>query len=131
MKPSEVQGWQSRHFNQCGCCPQVPEGAGAEAGHSVQAVVLDVNKRDGVVDLSLLPALLDLCAKAQQRAQQGAGGRKKRRKTEQGAEATTTAVGGAGLQQGQELQCQVQLVGGHPNSGRQWLGPAGLSTVCD
>jgi hypothetical protein len=92
---------------------QVPEG-GATPGHSVQAVVLDLSKKDGIMDLSLVPALLELSAQAsggEGQAKGDKGGKKKRRKTEQGAAEASGAGTGAPLQQDQVLECRVQLVG--------------------
>lgn len=92
----------------------------------MQCVVLDVSKKEGVVDLSLQPSLLSLSASAAAAEaaaaaggnaggggkQQGAGGhKKKKRKTEGGA----VAGGGQGLQLGDSVECTVQLV-----SARGW-----------
>lgn len=72
--------------------------------------MLDLNKKDGIVDLSLLPDLLELSRQAAaaggQQAQQQH--KKKKRKTDKGAAAAAVV---AELEQGQEVECTVQLVG--------------------
>lgn len=74
------------------------------------SVVLDVSKRDGIVDLSLQPHLLALSAAAAEAAsgQQPAKKRKKLKAEKGGGPAGGAAEGP--LQLGQQLEATVQLV---------------------
>lgn len=80
----------------------------------MQAVVLDVNKKDGIVDLSLQPALVQraqaaaaAAASAEQQQQQP----KKKQKQKKGA-AAAAAEAAPQLQEGQQVQARIQLVSG-------------------
>ncbi|PRW20900.1 RRP5-like protein [Chlorella sorokiniana] len=97
---------------------QVPAGASQEPGTTVQAVVLDVNKKDGIVDLSLQTALLQraqaaaaAAAAAEQQQQQQP---KKKQKQKKGAAATPAAAEaaeqGPQLQEGQQVAARIELV---------------------
>lgn len=91
----------------------MPAGASQEPGTTVQAVVLDVNKKDGIVDLSLQPALVQraqaaaAAASAEQQQQQP----KKKQKQKKGA-AAAAAEAAPQLQEGQQVQARIQLVSG-------------------
>lgn len=81
---------------------QVPaDGARAE-GDAVRGIVLDVNKRDGIVDLSLLPQLVARAEDAAAAAgEEGKAPKKKKAKT---------AAGPAPVAAGEEVECRVELV---------------------
>lgn len=97
---------------------QLPEGAPQEPGTSVRAVVLDANKKDGIVDLSLQPRLLQAAAAAAAAAQKQQEQPKKKRQKKGAAAAVAEAQPAAqALQEGQQVEVTVELV-----SGAGWSG---------
>ncbi|KAL4451480.1 hypothetical protein ABPG75_007142 [Micractinium tetrahymenae] len=106
---------------------QVPKGAPQEPGSSIRAAVLDINKRDGILDLSLLPRLLQAAQQAQQAqsaaqqaqqaqsaAQQAAqrGGQQPKKKKQRKGEAAAPAVPAAPaeLKEGDSVEATIELV---------------------
>ena len=85
---------------------QVPAGAAQEPGTSVRAVVLDVSHKDGIVDLSLQPALLARAEAVAAAAQSSAAPKRKK--------ARKSAAAGSGeaapLQEGQQVEVTIELV---------------------
>eukprot|EP00887_Chlorella_sp_A99_P001742 scaffold19.g1742.t1 len=79
---------------------QVPEGRALAAGDPVHAAVLDFNRKDGIVDLSLLPELVEAAAAAAVAAKPA---HKKSKK------AKAEAAAPASLSVGARIECRVQL----------------------
>ena len=109
----------------CSCLPlQVPGGADTPAvGAPISAVVLDFNRKDGIVDLSIQPALVEQAravAAAATAAAADTGGKagkkaKKQKRSEgqaqvAGKEQAGQAQGPGALAVGQRVNCRVQLV---------------------
>lgn len=86
----------------------MPEGAAQAPGTAVKAVVLDVNKRDGIVDLSLQPRLVAAATQLQPPQQQQGPKKKKQKK---GAEQQQAAAA-VQLAEGQRVEATVELVKG-------------------
>lgn len=86
---------------------QVPDGVTQAPGTAVQALVLDVNKRDGIVDLSLQPRLVAAAEQLQPPPQQGP----KKKKQKKGAEQQQAAAA-VQLAEGQRVEATVELVKG-------------------
>ncbi|EFN56095.1 hypothetical protein CHLNCDRAFT_145628 [Chlorella variabilis] len=86
---------------------QMPAGASREPGTSVRAVVLDANKREGVVDLSLQPRLVAAAQAAAAAADAETAPKKKKQKK---AAVGGKAAAAAELKEGQRLECKVELV---------------------
>lgn len=85
----------------------MPAGASREPGTSVRAVVLDANKREGVVDLSLQPRLVAAAQAAAAAADAETAPKKKKQKK---AAVGGKAAAAAELKEGQRLECKVELV---------------------
>ena len=94
--------------------PQLPAGASQEPGTTVQAVVLDVNKKDGIVDLSLQTALVQRAQAAAAAAAAAAEQQQPKKKQKQKKGAAAPAAGAAQqvaqLQEGQQVAARIELV---------------------
>lgn len=86
--------------------PQAPKDAPQEPGASIRAVILDINKRDGILDLSLQPRLLQAAQAVQPEGQQP-----KKKKQRKGAEAGAQQAP-AELREGDAVEATIELVGG-------------------
>lgn len=84
----------------------MPEGAAQEPGTSIRAAILDVNKRDGILDLSLQPRLLAAAAAAAQPE----GQPPKKKKQRKGAEAAAVPAAPE-LKEGDSVEAVIELVG--------------------
>ena len=91
---------------------QVPAGASQEPGTTVQAVVLDVNKREGIVELSLQTALVQRAqaASAAAAAEQQQQPKKKQKQKKGAAAAAEAAEQMPQLQEGQQVAARIELV---------------------
>ena len=101
---------------------QVPSDVARAEGDAVRGVVLDVNKRDGIVDLSLLPPLVARAeaAAAAAAGEEGKAPKKKRAKA-------AAAAGPAPVAAGEEVECRVELVSRHLGVG---AGSVGSPACC-
>ena len=88
--------------------PQVPAGAAQEPGTRTRAVVLDINKRDGIVDLSMQPHLLQQAEAAA--AAEAGGSQPKKKKQKKGAAPVSAAGEQAQVKEGQQLEVTIELV---------------------
>ena len=91
----------------------MPAGAAQEPGTRTRAVVLDINKKDGIVDLSMQPHLLQHAeaAAAAAAAAEAGGSQPKKKKQKKGAAAAAAAGGEpAQLKEGQQLEVTIELV---------------------
>ena len=90
----------------------MPAGGSQEPGTSVRAVVLDVSKKDGIVDLSLQPALVQRAAAAAAEQQQQGQQQPKKKKQKPGAagEGDAPAAAAAQLREGQQVEASIELV---------------------
>lgn len=95
---------------------QLPAGASQEPGTTVQAVVMDVNKKDGIVDLSLQTALVQRAQAAAAAAAAGAEQQQPKKKQKHKKGAAAPAAGAAQqvaqLQEGQQVAACIELVRG-------------------
>jgi rRNA biogenesis protein RRP5 len=94
---------------------QVPAGVAAAEGAPARGVVLDLSKKDGIVDLSLNPALVARAEEAAAAASAAGGGKEKPAKKKRGkAEAAAGAGAGAGsaaeVAVGERVTVRVELV---------------------
>lgn len=90
---------------------QVPEGAAHEPGTSIRAAILDVNKREGILDLSLQPRLLQAAAAAQAATAPDGQSPPKRKKQRKGAAAAPAEPAApAELKEGDAAEATIELV---------------------